>query len=142
MQNSEVPPFCVFEAYQKAIIAKCDPLDRVADELISDYDLLETCPFDLASLVGTEIPCTDDCKVFDPKTLIVTTFPCRETSVLTITTSHAEVVSKILQGPRTPSGDRHWYGVAPGASFFAVSQTVTSENGTLVPNHSQRPKTG
>jgi feruloyl esterase len=133
MQNSEVPPFCVFEAYQRAIIAECDPLDGVADGLISDYELLETCPFDPASLVGTEIPCTDDCKVFDPETLVGTTVPCRETSVLTITTSHAEVVSKILQGPRTPSGDRLWYGVAPGASFIAVAQTVTTDDGTLIP---------
>ncbi|KAE9368805.1 feruloyl esterase [Stipitochalara longipes BDJ] len=112
MQNAEggVPPFCIFEAYQKAIIEACDPLDGVVDGLISDHELLETCPFDPTSLVGTEIQCTKG----DP---------------LTITPSHASIVSKILEGPLAPSGERLWYGIAPGASFFAVSRTVLT-NGT------------
>jgi feruloyl esterase len=133
MQNSEVPPFCVFEAYQKAIIAECDPLDGVTDGLISDYELLETCPFDPVSLVGTEILCADDCMVFDPKTLAATEVPCREPTVLTITASQAEVVSKILQGPRSPSGEHLWYGLAPGAAFSAVAHTVTTPDGTIIP---------
>jgi hypothetical protein len=30
MRNSEIPPSCVFEEYQKAIIATCDPLDGMS----------------------------------------------------------------------------------------------------------------
>ncbi|KIX08467.1 uncharacterized protein Z518_03123 [Rhinocladiella mackenziei CBS 650.93] len=134
MRNSdEVPPFCVFEAYHKAIIAECDPLDGVADGLISDYEILETCPFDPVSLVGTEILCEEGCMEFDPLTLVGKRVACRHTTNLTITTVHADIVSKILQGPRTDDGKQLWWGLAPGASFFATAHTILTEDGARIP---------
>jgi feruloyl esterase len=133
MQNSFAPPFCIFEEYQKAIISKCDPLDGAVDGLISDYDLLESCPFDPDSLIGQVVPCDFGCTEFDPDTLVKTNIPCEELKDITITADHADLVRKILQGPRTPEGKSLWYGVAPGASFFAVAKTVAGENDTFVP---------
>lgn len=114
MQNKVVPPFCIFEEYHKAIIAKCDPLDGVVDGLISDYDLLESCPFDPDALIGQEVSCGD-------------------LKDVTITADHANVVKQILQGPRTTEGKSLWYGLAPGAEFFAVAKTKAGEDGTFVP---------
>ncbi|KAK5312879.1 hypothetical protein LTR93_011150 [Exophiala xenobiotica] len=120
MRNSEeVPPFCVFEAFHKAIIAECDPLDGVTDGLISDYEIAEKCPFDPQSLVGTKIVCEEGCMEFGPVTLVGKTV--------------AYIVSKILQGPRTDDGRQLWYGLAPGASFFATAHTILTEAGTRVP---------
>lgn len=133
MQNSEVPPFCVFEAYQKAIIVKCDPLDGVEDGLISDSDLLETCPFDPASLIGTKIPCRERCIKTDPITLMERVVPCHDPWDLTITATHAEIVTKLLEGPRTPDGTRLWNGIALGASFFAVADTIMTDEGIRIP---------
>ncbi|KAL4888739.1 Tannase/feruloyl esterase [Aspergillus ambiguus] len=101
-----VPPYCVLEAYQKAITAQCDPLDAATDGLISDYNLLENCFFDTMALVGMAVPC-----------------PVSSSNV-TITTSRTAVVSKILDGPRGPDGKRLWYGVPPGASFGFLARTV------------------
>lgn len=111
----EVPPFCVFEEYQKAIVAECDPLDGVRDGLISDWDVLESCPFDPAALIGTVITCDD------------------QSNNITVTASHANIVSKILDGPQTPAGERLWYGLAPGASFSATAKTVKMVDGTWAP---------
>jgi feruloyl esterase len=133
MQNSEAPPFCVFEAYQKAIVAECDPLDGVVDGLISDYDLLESCPFDPASLIGKQVSCKRDCMIFNPESMIGKETSCLESTNLTITATQANVVAKILQGPRDPEGQPLWYGVAPGASFLAVANTVSTDDGTIIP---------
>lgn len=134
MQNSPaVPPFCVFEAYQTAIIAACDPLDGTTDGLISDYEVIENCPFDASSLVGTKIECVDGCFEFDPKTLVSKRVPCRESTTLTITELHADIVTKILQGPHDADGNRLWYGLAPGASFFATAHTILTDDGSRVP---------
>ena len=111
MEEIAVPPQCVFTTYTMAIIRACDPLDGVVDGLISS---MQACDFDTESLVGSSITC--------PYT----------SGNVTITPAHAEVVSKILQGPRTSSGRFLWYGVAPGASFQGVANTSTS-NGVTIP---------
>jgi pimeloyl-ACP methyl ester carboxylesterase len=133
MQNSEVPPLCVFLAYQKAIIAKCDPLDGVEDGLISDYDLLESCPFDPASLIGMKISCDDGTLVYDPKTRGETLVPSRESWDLTITSSQADIVTKLLEGPRKPDGQPLWFGIPLGASFSGMALTVLTDEGIRIP---------
>ncbi|KEF52232.1 uncharacterized protein A1O9_11859 [Exophiala aquamarina CBS 119918] len=114
MQNEVVPPFCIFEEYHKAINAKCDPLDGVIDGLISDHDLMESCPFDPHALVGQVVA-------------------CEGVEDVTITREHANVVKQILQGPRTTEGKSLWYGLAPGAAFFALAKTAAGPDGTFAP---------
>ena len=111
MENIAVPLQCIFTTYTLAIIKACDPLDGVVDGLISS---IQACDFDTESLVGSSIPCSDT------------------GGNVTITRAHAEVVSKVLQGARTPSGQFLWYGVAPGASFQGVANT-SMVDGVTVP---------
>lgn len=129
MRNSEIPPSCVFEEYQKAIIAKCDPLDGVTDGFISSHEVLETCEFDTASLVGKKFACGEGCVVPDPFVLR-RRVPCKSTRELTITSAHAEVVRKVLEGPRTSNGEFLWYGLATGAEFSVLANVVLKDNGT------------
>jgi hypothetical protein len=129
MRNSEIPPSCVFEEYQKAIIAKCDPLDGATDGLISSHEILETCEFDPDTLVGKTFSCGEGCVVPDPFTLRKRV-PCKSTRDLTITSTHAEIVRKILQGPRTAEGKQLWYGLPSGADFALHANVVLNDNGT------------
>jgi hypothetical protein len=129
MYNSEIPPSCVFEEYQKAIIAFCDPLDGATDGLISSHEVLETCTFDTSSLVGRTFSCGEGCVVPDPFTMRKRV-PCSSTRDLTITSAHAEIVRKVLEGPRTSDGKQLWYGLATGAEFSVLANVVLTENGT------------
>lgn len=134
MQNNTVPPFCVLEEYQRAIIAKCDPLDGVVDGLISDHNLLESCPFDPDALIGHTVACTGDCPTLEIGILMEMDVSCEGLKEETITKEHAEVVKEILRGPQTPDGKPLWYGLAPGAAFFAVANTIPDEDGNWVPS--------
>jgi feruloyl esterase len=92
MQRSgDLIPQCKLDAFQAGAIKACDALgDDVVDGVIGD-------PF--------------DCH-FDPRSLIGTTTPCG-----TITAQDADVVAKIVAGPRTTNGDFLWYGLTWGAPF-------------------------
>ncbi|PWY84777.1 tannase and feruloyl esterase [Aspergillus heteromorphus CBS 117.55] len=110
MMHGVVPPQCVFEVFQKAVVEKCDPLDGAVDGLISNY-LPEACQFDPAVLVGK-------------------TVDCEETkSTVTITPKHARLVHQILKGPHLSDGRKLWHGLAPGASFRGIANTV-ARNGS------------
>ncbi|KAF4422265.1 putative feruloyl esterase [Colletotrichum fructicola] len=111
MGNIAAPPQCIFQTYQAAIIAECDPLDGAADGLISAP---EKCNFDTSKLVGKEINCTDT------------------SGGVSITEAYAEVVAKTLEGATTTSGEFLWYGNPPGAPFSGLANTKT-ENGVTVP---------
>lgn len=108
MGNIVAPPQCVFTAYFDAIVQHCDPLDGVRDGLISAP---AKCKFDTRSLVGTVIACSG--------------------TNVTITAEHATVVSKSLEGARSPAGDHLYYGIPPGASFTGQANTRTT-NGVTV----------
>ncbi|KAJ4299776.1 hypothetical protein N0V90_005022 [Kalmusia sp. IMI 367209] len=110
MSNIEAPPNCVFEAYQAAIISACDALDGLADQIISKS---ETCKFDTEALIGSTISCADT------------------GGSVTITAIDADVVAKILRGPRDSRGEWLWYGVPLGASFSGLASTATSGNVTV-----------
>ncbi|KAL4866306.1 hypothetical protein BDV12DRAFT_187489 [Aspergillus spectabilis] len=116
MRNTETPPFCVFKAYEAAILVTCDPLDGVKDGLISHHDLLDSCLFNTSTLIGKEVPCPQ----------------LGANSTLHITVTHAEMVNKILEGPITPDGESLWHGVAPGVSFAGMANTTTLANGTSI----------
>jgi feruloyl esterase len=109
MENIVVPPQCVFDKYLVDIIQTCDIVDGAKDGLVSRPD---HCQFDAESLVGL-------------------TFNCSGQNV-TITPAHAEVVSKILQGPRETSGFQVWWGLPPGALFSGLANT-TLFDGKLIP---------
>ncbi|KAJ0418676.1 Tannase/feruloyl esterase [Aspergillus carlsbadensis] len=113
MRNAEILPSCIFNAFQAETLKTCDPLDGVEDGLISDHALLQSCPFDVNSLAGSTIPC--------PET----------NSTIIITPQHAEIVQSILEGPITPDGTKLWYGVAKGAPFSGVANTITLPDGTI-----------
>lgn len=136
IQNAdEVPPACVLDAYREALLIACDPLDGVVDGLVSDvHRSFETCPFNVSSLVGTEIDCAPQCTVFDDETRkLIPLTPCPDTNTsVIITKSHADTVLKILQGPRTEEGKQLTYSVAPGTSLFALAPTYQTTSGGLI----------
>ncbi|KAI9035907.1 putative feruloyl esterase [Aspergillus affinis] len=109
MHDSVAVPQCVFETYQKAYIAACDALDGAADGLISDP---QKCHFDTGDLASDTVICSD--------------------GTFTITTAHADAVSKITQGPRSADGKISWHGIAPGTSFSGIAVTNTTNNKTSV----------
>ncbi|KAF1981967.1 tannase and feruloyl esterase [Aulographum hederae CBS 113979] len=111
MNNIVVPPNCVFNYFQQRIMQACDGLDGLSDGIFTNPLV---CHFDPYTLVGTTIPCSDT------------------GSDIAISSSHAEVVAKILQGPRSQSGEFQWYGLITGASFGALANTTTT-NGVSVP---------
>ncbi|KAH8895415.1 feruloyl esterase [Thozetella sp. PMI_491] len=132
MQSAnKVIPSCVFDAYVKAVVEKCDPLDGATDGLLSDQALLR-CSLDTSTLVNTTIACQDQCLGMDPSTGVNITVPCGDNKPYTITSTDADLVSKMLEGPRSPSGEFLWYGIAPGATFSALALTVL-EDDILVP---------
>ncbi|VUC37519.1 unnamed protein product [Clonostachys rosea] len=109
MENIVAPPQCVFSAFQAATIRQCDPQDGATDGLISAPD---KCDFDPRTLVGQTVNCTE---MF---------------ASVVITSEHAEVAAKILEGARTSSGDFLWFGNPPGAAFDGLANT-TFVNGTI-----------
>ena len=56
--------------------------------------------------------------------------PCKSIRDLTIISAHADVVRKVLQGPRTVDGKQLWYGLAAGAEFSVLANVALTENGT------------
>ncbi|KAL4924200.1 Tannase/feruloyl esterase [Aspergillus undulatus] len=111
--EGEVVPRCVLEAYEIAIREMCDPRDGVEDGVISDYDLLASCPggFNTSTPVGEELPCAEGGNA---------------NTTITITDRHATVVRKILDGPIDlgDSARQYWPGVVPGATFSGIADTV------------------
>lgn len=104
LRSGDFLPQCKFAAFQAAAIQACDKVgDGVVDGVIGDP---LACNFDPSSLVGTSTPCG------------------------TITAQDAAVVAKIVEGPRTTSGDFLWYGLTWGASFSGLANTVPPPNGT------------
>ena len=99
-------PGCKMEAAQAAAVAKCDGLDGVTDGIISDWP---DCHFDARTLIGTVTPCG------------------------TITATDANVINKIMEGPRYPDGSFMWYGEMPGTNITALNGTTTAPDGTISP---------
>ncbi|MGP4014634.1 tannase/feruloyl esterase family alpha/beta hydrolase [Saccharopolyspora sp. 5N708] len=96
-QHNPVAP-CKFEAAVTAMVDACDALgDGVRDGVIGDP---LGCEFDLGTLVGRETPCG------------------------TITAADVDVMRKIGEGPRRADGEPLWYGLAPGAPFAGLNDTV------------------
>jgi hypothetical protein len=103
----DVIPQCKFQAAQAAAVAKCDTLDGVKDGVISDW---ADCHFDARTLIGTVTPCG------------------------TITATDADVINKIMEGPRYPNGKFMWYGEMPGTNFGGLNGTTTAADGTTTPS--------
>ncbi|KAL4746209.1 hypothetical protein BDW72DRAFT_207538 [Aspergillus terricola var. indicus] len=106
--EGEYVPSCIFSKYEAALLESCDPDDGLVDGLISDYDLLMSCP-----------------RSFDASTLIGKNVTCREAgnATLTITERHAIIVTKILNGPSN-HGKQYWFGTVPGATLSGIADTV------------------
>jgi hypothetical protein len=115
MQNEDTAPSqCVFQAFIDASVKLCDSLDGVQDGVISD---IEECHFDPFSMVGKSVTCYGEAQ--------------------TITKAEANVYYQILDGPRTPDGDKLWYGWAIGTGFnglYTGNVQITTTNGTTIPS--------
>lgn len=111
-KDNYAPTQCEFDAIVNRTIEACDGLDGLSDGIISAPAL---CNFDIPTLVGQTYICDTDgtTKTFNQKTINVT--------------------KKILQGPRTTSGEWLWYGLPPGANFSTLADTTTDMNGKTVP---------
>lgn len=93
------PSACEFQAVVDAVIAACDELDGVKDNIIQAPAL---CKFDAGSLVGKNYTCyTDNTQ---------RTFPPQI----------EPIVSKIWKGAETPQGQFLSYGLIAGANFSAL----------------------
>ncbi|WP_040811583.1 tannase/feruloyl esterase family alpha/beta hydrolase [Nocardia concava] len=101
------PSACEFNAFNQAAVKECDPLDGVADGLISDPG---KCGFDPRRLIGTKVQC--------------------DGQDVTITEADAEVVRKIWDGPRDASGKQLWFGLPTGADFSALTASTTANGVT------------
>jgi hypothetical protein len=89
---------CKFEAALAAAIEACDTVgDGVRDGVIGDP---LACGFDPGTLVGRDTPCGP------------------------ITAADVDVIRKIGEGPRRADGGFLWYGLAPGAPFAGLHDTV------------------
>lgn len=84
-------PECKGEAFSRAVVKACDPLDGVTDEVIGNY---ADCRWSPAALVGHKTPCGP------------------------ITKEDAAVMAEIWKGPHDSSGERLWHGLTPGTSLF------------------------
>lgn len=100
-------PECKLEAAQAAAVAQCDALDGVQDGIISDWP---DCDFNAKSLIGEVTPCG------------------------TITATDANVINKMLEGPRYPDGKFMWYGEMPGTNMTGLNATTTAADGTVSPD--------
>lgn len=109
MHNLLAPPQCVFDAYYKATLEYCDPLDGAKDGLISN---LGACNYDPHSLVGREIDCGDH--------------------AVAISTAFADAVSLIWAGSTSTNGEIMFPGNPRGANFSGLANTTTV-NGVTVP---------
>ncbi|MFD0688636.1 tannase/feruloyl esterase family alpha/beta hydrolase [Actinomadura fibrosa] len=85
-------PECKMTAMTEAVVKACDGADGVTDDLVGNP---EGCDYRkaLAAQIGRTLPCG------------------------TITAREAEVAAKIIEGPRTTSGQFVWYGYAPGVDL-------------------------
>lgn len=93
---------CVAERFVKANIEACDEHDGVKDGVVMDP---LACDFDPSTLVGQKVSCDGE----------------GEDEV--ITAAMAEVVKKITEGPKSPSGERLWYGIPQSTSFNILAKT-------------------
>ncbi|KAL4733642.1 Tannase/feruloyl esterase [Aspergillus similis] len=92
--EGEYVPSCIFDQYEAALLESCDPDDGLVDGLISDYDLLMSCPrsFDASTLIGQSVTCHE-----------------AGNATLTISERHALI---------------YWFGAVPGATFSGIANTV------------------
>jgi Tannase and feruloyl esterase len=89
---------CKFEAALAAAVEACDEVgDGVVDGVIGDP---LACRFDPGTLLGRATPCGP------------------------ITAADVDVIRKIGEGPRRADGGFLWYGLAPGAPFAGLHDTV------------------
>jgi pimeloyl-ACP methyl ester carboxylesterase len=104
------PTQCEFDGYRDAVIEACDILDGVQDGIISDVN---GCVFNFDSLIGRQVSC--------------------QNSTVTLTKKGAEIVRRIREGPRTPSGLQLWDGFDYGIDYFGgmLTQTLTVNGATV-----------
>jgi hypothetical protein len=89
---------CKFEAVLNAAIEECDTVgDGIRDGVIGDP---LACRFDPGTMVGRETPCG------------------------AITPADVDVMRRIGEGPRRSDGSFLWYGLAPGAPYAGLNDTV------------------
>ncbi|KAL2852229.1 Tannase/feruloyl esterase [Aspergillus pseudodeflectus] len=109
LMNSEktYPDPCVYAAFQKASIKACDGLDGVIDGIIADP---RSCLFEPHSLIGLEVECNG-------KQMIVSS-------------KDADIIARIRQGPRSPTGLQLWDGYDYGIDYQGIAPTITRDGAT------------
>jgi hypothetical protein len=90
-------PACKLRAATAAAVEACDAIDGVKDGVIEDPT---RCKFDPKTLVGTS---AGDCGTF--------------------TEADAQVIQRLLDGPRRPDGKLIWHGQPWGADMTALAAT-------------------
>ncbi|MFF1867738.1 DUF6351 family protein [Kitasatospora herbaricolor] len=108
-EEKTYPTGCEFKAFTDAAVQACDAQDGAKDGLLADPG---ACGYDPRRLIGTTVEC--------------------DGRQLTITAADAEVVRRIWDGPRTPSGQKLWAGVPVGADLGALAGTAVDAGGQRV----------
>jgi len=97
-QANNFPPACLFNAFTQATVAACDMMDGAKDGILANPG---ACRFNASSMVGKGIACNG-------------------TSIM-VTAQHAQIYQQILDGPMSPTGEKLWYGLLPGASVTTLA---------------------
>ncbi|CBF78847.1 hypothetical protein AN7213.2 [Aspergillus nidulans FGSC A4] len=92
--EGEYVPSCIFDKFEAALLESCDPDDGLVDGLITDYDLLISCP-----------------RSFNTSALIGQTVTCREAGNTNFTITERQAII-------------YWFGTVPGATFSGIAETV------------------
>ncbi|KAF8199829.1 Tannase/feruloyl esterase [Mycena galopus ATCC 62051] len=107
-QMGHWPSPCAFEAIQTDYIAACDPLDGLADGVVSRSDL---CTYNATRSVG---------KAF----LNCTKGGAGAPTSGTVSALDAQVVDVLFQGPHNSAGERVWFSYQPGIDWTVEAPTV------------------
>ncbi|KAF3766978.1 tannase and feruloyl esterase [Cryphonectria parasitica EP155] len=107
VQNNEgyVPQPCELAFVAAQVVEACDALDGLVDGIVSAPSL---CTFTAQGLVGQRYTCAS----------------VNGSSSGMFSQRAADVVDKILDGPRTPEGEVLWYGLVKGANFSNTAPNI------------------
>ncbi|PVH98211.1 tannase and feruloyl esterase [Periconia macrospinosa] len=102
---------CQFDFFRQKAMEACDMSDGVSDGVISDPDI---CDFDPLHVVGKTYYCDGE--------------------EAEVTTTMANIVRKIEQGPTTPMKTPIWHGFSPSTSMETVGATKLTADKRLTSN--------
>ncbi|KAJ2894263.1 hypothetical protein MKZ38_007797 [Zalerion maritima] len=125
------PPPCELEKVMNLTIAACDPMDGLADGIISRSDLCKL-KFDLDSTIGEAYSCAATEAGVDSSDAPQTQGSPAQNG--TVTAEAIAVVSAYLDGIHNSEGERVYLSYQPGAEFDDTATQFDPETGAWGPS--------